>query len=165
MAYSRIFIIELHPNVLFSPKGSVKRWNTIVSQQVERAVRSEAPVRSGDLKASIDKHQFSSQARLTAGFEITMLDRAKYVIEGTPTITTDRELGFFLPAIRIPSHPKSRSRYQGFSFRAVGIIDPKTGEEIPGPQEVAGQDSNDFVARGYNRVAARHRALGRFNEL
>lgn len=163
MGYSSVRIVELHPGALFAPKGAVAKWGKNVSRQALRAIKDEAPVNvrggGGTLERSLYVRRRFSQARLTGRIEVaTDVDYAPYVLRGTGTIETDNENGLFLPFARIGSHPKSRSRWQGSSWRMVGV------EGRPGPMSVRGQDANNFMARGWNRMAKRHRAIGTFSE-
>lgn len=136
----------LYPERLFGKSQPVGRWATSVATKAQAAVKREAPVRTGRLAGSVrawSARSAPTEVMIRLNVEVYY---AGFVLYGTEPYVNDVRM----PIGKSQGAAGRRTRPGGYGKPTYTYAFYR-----------AGQDANDFVGRGMERVASRHPSIGR----
>ena len=136
---TRVDVFDSRIDGWYAPGGMVRAHARKIARRTVRYAKTEAPIRSGNLRRSIRDHVSRRGKRHVVGFARAHSGHAYYVHEGTGPQFGKRRL-------RGSPGPKSAGFWQpGMRTRWPTYHDSR----VP----LAGQDANDFLVRGMARAA------------
>lgn len=161
MAHSEVFVVVTDEG-LYTGTGMVHRWLRGVTNTLYHSIVAEAPERSGELKAGITPGfiQHEGSLRILSGTVESTAPHTLFVIRGT----AGQGEGYIYRNDAARTSPLVRrylngGRVQGEQLRGMWMRFSNPYPPRTLALRVKGQRPNNFMLKGYNRTARRHRAL------